>query len=181
MRSEPERLFPLEHRDTLNHVLSEFAPQAKRLLILEGGVNGSTVSRAAGAAPLRVLIADDSSAIRRVVRELVSHGPEGFLICGESADGQDALQKAAELLPDVVLLDLSIPVLSGLDTARIFQKDYPATCVVLMSAQEPDMLARIAAAALVPYSISKSAIASDLHRVLAAISRQKDAPNRSAA
>lgn len=140
-----------------------------------------TGCRSAGAAPLRVLIADDSSAIRRVVKELVSRGPADWLVCGESADGEDALRKAAELLPDVVLLDLSIPILSGLDTAKIFQHDYPATCVVLMSAQEPDVLARIAASARVPYSISKSVIGSDLHNLLAAISRQKGAPNQSAA
>ena len=133
------------------------------------------------AAPLRILIADDSSAIRRIVRELVGRQAEEWLVCGESSDGRDALRKAAELRPDVILLDLSIPVISGLDAAKILQSDSPATCIVLMSAQEPEMLARIAASARVPYSISKSVIANDLRGLLAAISRQKGAPNQSAA
>ena len=137
--------------------------------------------RGVGGDPLRILIADDSSAIRRIVRDLVGHQSRDWVVCGESADGKEALQKAAELRPDVILLDLSIPVISGLDAAKILQKDYPTTCVVLMSAQEPDVLARIAASARTPYSISKSVIANDLHRLLAAISRQKGTPNRSAA
>jgi DNA-binding NarL/FixJ family response regulator len=91
------------------------------------------------------------------------------------------LRKTAELQPDVVLLDLSIPVLSGVATAKILQNDYPAACIVFMSAQEPDVLARIAASARVPYSISKQAIGKDLSPLLTVISAEKGFSTQSAA
>jgi DNA-binding NarL/FixJ family response regulator len=122
---------------------------------------------------LRVLLADDSSAIRRIVTELFAANPAQWTICGECRDGRDTIQKAAELRPDVVLLDLSLPVLSGLEVARILGRDTPSATLVLMSAQEQSVLERLAVVAKAPFSVSKSLIAERLIPVMEEIFAQK--------
>jgi two-component system invasion response regulator UvrY len=66
---------------------------------------------------LRILIADDSDIVRRGIVALLS-GLRALTICGEAASGEDALQKARELQPDLVLLDVNLPDASGLELAR---------------------------------------------------------------
>lgn len=116
----------------------------------------STIQRCGEVSPLSILIADDSPAMRAVLRELVECCGEEWSVCGEALDGSDAIQKAVSLRPDAILLDLSIPAVSGLEAAKILQRDCPTAEVILMSAQEPAILDRIAASAKVRYSISKA-------------------------
>jgi DNA-binding NarL/FixJ family response regulator len=68
-------------------------------------------------APFRILIADDHEWVRRSVRTLLASCP-GWEICGEAVDGRDTLKKARRLNPDLVLLDIGMPYLSGLEVAR---------------------------------------------------------------
>jgi DNA-binding NarL/FixJ family response regulator len=76
-------------------------------------------SRAPAAATIRVLIADDHAVVREGIRHVLS-ADEGFVVIGEAATGAEAVRMATELHPDVVVLDLSMPELSGLDaTPRI--------------------------------------------------------------
>src|SRR5829696_7089297 len=70
----------------------------------------------AASPPIRVLIADDHAVVREGIRHVLS-ADEGFDVVGEAANGADAVTLAAELLPDVVVLDLSMPELSGLEAA----------------------------------------------------------------
>src|SRR3569832_1765714 len=63
-------------------------------------------------ATLKVLIADDSSSVRRALSALV-HRNTNWIVCGEAVDGEEAVRKVTELSPEVVLLDLSIPVMDG--------------------------------------------------------------------
>ena len=65
-------------------------------------------------------------------------------MCGEATNGEDAVRDVAKLLPDVILLDLSIPLLHGLRVAEILKRDYPALVVILMSEQEISVLSRLA-------------------------------------
>jgi two-component system response regulator DesR len=118
----------------------------------------SPIRARSGVNPLRILIADDCEAVRRVIRKHLSDGPTAWCVCGEARDGEEALTKAAELQPDVVLLDFSLPKLSGLEVARRLAAEHPACAIVLMSAQDPELLRRIAAAAGLAHSFPKTSV-----------------------
>ena len=63
-----------------------------------------------------VLIVDDVEMIRRAVRELFTSEAD-FDVCGEAANGQEAIERAQEFHPDLIVLDLSMPVMNGIDAA----------------------------------------------------------------
>jgi DNA-binding NarL/FixJ family response regulator len=67
---------------------------------------------------VRILIADDNEMVRRRLAGILSSVPR-WEVCGQAIDGQEAMQKAAELLPDLILLDISMPGLSGLEATRL--------------------------------------------------------------
>jgi response regulator NasT len=90
------------------------------------------------APPTRVVVADDSGLMRRVLTHALSDA--GFEVVGQAADGADAVALFRQLEPDVVLMDLRMPVLSGLDAARLIKHDSPATQVVLLTAFESPAL-----------------------------------------
>ncbi|HEY6467082.1 MAG TPA: response regulator transcription factor [Candidatus Acidoferrales bacterium] len=131
--------------------------------------------RVAEVPPLRILIADDSDAIRGILRRLIADGASECRICGEAVDGRDVIRKAAELRPDAILLDLSIPVVSGIEAAKVLQRECPAVDVIFMSAQEPSVLSRLAANAHVSASISKTLLARELMPLLHEISARRRA------
>lgn len=140
----------------------------------------STAQCVGKVSPFSVLIADDSSAIRAVLRHLVEGHGDQWHVCGDAIDGREAIEKGINLRPDAILLDLSIPVVSGLEAAKILQKECPTSEVILMSAQEPTVLERIAATAKVRYSISKALLAEQLLPLMQEISLRKRS-SRSAA
>lgn len=130
--------------------------------------------------PLRILIADDSDAIRGILRRLITEGATGCRICGEAVNGPEVIRKARELRPDAILLDLSIPVLSGLEAAKILERECPTAEVVFMSAQEAPVLARLAANSRVSGAISKMLLANELVPLLRHISVRKKGDCRAA-
>jgi len=85
--------------------------------------------------PVRVLIADDDAAIRRLLRRLIeTHN--GWTVCAAASDGHEAVDKAAELKPDVVVLDLAMPDMNGFQAAKeIAQKD-PEVPMLLFTVQQ---------------------------------------------
>jgi PAS domain S-box-containing protein len=91
--------------------------------------------------PLSILIADDHEVIRRSLRSLLSSRPE-WTICGEAADGAEAVQITKEQHPDVVLMDISMPVMSGVEAARIIRDDHPGTQVLIISQNDPAITER---------------------------------------
>jgi DNA-binding NarL/FixJ family response regulator len=80
---------------------------------------------------VRILIADDHPEIRKALRRLLS--AEGWDVCGEAADGPDAIAAVRRLAPDVVIVDLFMPGMSGLDAAREMRRDRPALLIMLMT------------------------------------------------
>lgn len=89
-----------------------------------------------------VLIVDDHAAVRRAIR-LAFKYVRG-LVLREAVDGDDAIEKAKELRPDAVILDMSMPVLNGLETARILKKLMPAVPLFMLTAHVSPQL-RVAA------------------------------------
>ncbi|MBW3615704.1 MAG: response regulator transcription factor [Actinobacteria bacterium] len=80
---------------------------------------------------VRLLLADDHTMVRQSVRR--SMEAEGFEIVGEAADGEEAVRLALELMPDVVLMDISMPVLDGVEATRQLRRQRPATQVVVLT------------------------------------------------
>jgi DNA-binding NarL/FixJ family response regulator len=80
-----------------------------------------------------VLVADDSLAIQRSLSELFNREPD-FIVCGCANNGKDAIEKAQHLHPDLVVLDLSMPIMNGLDAARVLTDVMPEIPVIMFSA-----------------------------------------------
>jgi DNA-binding NarL/FixJ family response regulator len=81
---------------------------------------------------LSVLIVDDYPAIRSAIRAGLERYP-GFSVCGEAADGADAIEKATKLKPDFILLDLSMPGMNGMETAPVLKRLMPHVRIVAFS------------------------------------------------
>lgn len=90
---------------------------------------------------LRILIADDHDLMRRGLRALLESHP-GWEICGEAANGRDAVALTEELKPDISILDITMPELNGVDAARRILKASPDTEVLLLSVHYSDQLIR---------------------------------------
>lgn len=86
-------------------------------------------------ADIRVAIADDEEGMRLILRKLIE-GEEGFSLCGEAKDGQELLALAAEKRPQVCILDVEMPGMSGLECARLLQDTDPQTVLVFATAHE---------------------------------------------
>lgn len=84
---------------------------------------------------VRILIADDDAAIRRLLRRLIENHA-GWQVCGDAHDGQDAVDKSAQLSPDVVVLDLAMPQMNGLQAAREISKSLPDVPLLLLTVQQ---------------------------------------------
>lgn len=84
---------------------------------------------------VRILIADDDAAIRRLLRRLLESHAE-WSVCGDACDGKEAVSKAAELNPDIVVLDLAMPHCNGLQAAREIAHVTPEIPMLLLTVQQ---------------------------------------------
>jgi two-component system response regulator EvgA len=76
-----------------------------------------------------VFIVDDNPSVRTGIRKLLE--PSGFAICGEASDGLDAVERAPEINPDLIILDVSMPRMHGLDAARKLHDIHPHVPIIL--------------------------------------------------
>jgi two-component system, NarL family, nitrate/nitrite response regulator NarL len=81
---------------------------------------------------LRILIVDDHELVRRGIAALLL-SRNGVELCGEASNGEEALQKAAELRPDLIILDVTMPVLNGLEAARRIREFLPSVPILMLS------------------------------------------------
>jgi len=96
--------------------------------------------------PIRVLIADDSVRTREGLRVLFATWPE-ITVVGEAADGQEAVQLVAECLPNVVLMDLHMPVLDGVQATQLIKQRWPTITVVVLTMYAMEQATALAAGA----------------------------------
>jgi CheY-like chemotaxis protein len=89
----------------------------------------------------RILIADDHEMLRQGVRILLQTDAE-FEICGEAVDGQEAVEKAAVLKPDLIILDINLPVMNGLAAVRQILRTAPRTKILIFTVHESDQTVR---------------------------------------
>lgn len=87
--------------------------------------------------PLRILIADDHEVVREGMRALIEHEP-GWQVCGTATNGQEAVDTAKKLKPEVVVLDMTMPELDGLEALRQIKRALPNTEVVVFSAHHSE-------------------------------------------
>lgn len=86
---------------------------------------------------MRILLADDHAVVRAGLRQLLTNQPD-MVVVGEATDGVDAVEKAKSLRPDVTLLDIAMPHLSGLDAVRLIKDAVPQTQIVVLSMHQKE-------------------------------------------
>jgi PAS domain S-box-containing protein len=110
---------------------------------------------------LRILIVDDHETVRRGIRALLSTRPD-WVVCGEAADGLEAVEKAKSLRPDVVLMDISMPRMDGVEATRIIRQEVPESKVIIVSQNDRDEVSRQAAEIDAGGYVDKADLARDL-------------------
>jgi DNA-binding NarL/FixJ family response regulator len=121
---------------------------------------------------LRILIADDHEVVRRGLCSLLqSH--EGWEICGEATDGRDAVEKAKQLKPDVVVLDVGMPNLNGLAATRQLAQQDPRCKIIVLTITDSDQVIREALDAGARGFVLKSDAARDLVTAVEALARNR--------
>jgi DNA-binding NarL/FixJ family response regulator len=121
---------------------------------------------------LRVLIADDHEAVRKGVCSILGSRKD-LEVCGEAENGRDAIEKARELKPDVVILDITMPVLSGFEAAREIRKTMSVP-ILILSMHESKQLIEEAKKIGVQGYVTKTEAASRLLLAVDALLRKQD-------
>ena len=121
---------------------------------------------------MRILVVDDHEFIRRGIRSLLATEP--FLtFCGEAIDGRDAVEKAMALRPDIVVMDISMPNMNGLEATREIKRLLPESEIVILSQHETPEMVRQAFKVGARGYVVKSAIGTDLLEALAKVGRRE--------
>jgi DNA-binding NarL/FixJ family response regulator len=103
----------------------------------------------------RILIVDDSPIIRRTIRTLLEQQPQ-WSVCGEAGNGRDGIDQALLLHPDLVVIDLVMPVMNGIETSRALKKLLPSTPLVMFTTFTDPFLTKDALTAGVKAVVAKS-------------------------
>jgi DNA-binding NarL/FixJ family response regulator len=109
----------------------------------------------------RVLLVDDNAVVRSFVRQLFEFQSD-FEISGEAENGREALKEAKKLKPDLIILDLIMPIMNGFDAAPLLRQLLPETRIILFTQQGGSEVERLARAAGIDAVVSKSQAASEL-------------------
>jgi DNA-binding NarL/FixJ family response regulator len=103
----------------------------------------------------RVLIADDNAFVRTALYELFEREPD-FTVCGLAENGREAIEEARRLRPDLIILDFAMPLMNGLEAARVLKQIMPSAILILYSAASDEFPAHFARSVGISGLISKS-------------------------
>jgi DNA-binding NarL/FixJ family response regulator len=118
-----------------------------------------------GSPSFRILIVDDHELIRQGVRFIFSRDSQ-FAICGEAANGAEAIEQVKNLNPDVVILDISMPVMNGLEAAPEIRRVAPKTKIVVLTMHDSAQMRKQAQDAGADAFVTKAQVASQLMQVV---------------
>jgi DNA-binding NarL/FixJ family response regulator len=114
----------------------------------------------------RILLADDHEIVRKGIKSLLD-GQFPWEVCGEAENGREAVEKVDELHPDLVILDLSMPLLNGIEAAREIRRRAPNVKIVIFSMHDSARIAEEAKNAGADAYLAKTAHFSDLQKTIA--------------
>ena len=121
----------------------------------------------------RVLVADDHELVRRGVLASIQQFRPDWEVCGEASNGREAVASAASLKPDLVVMDISMPEMNGLEATRQILKDRPETEVLMLSMHESEQLVREVLASGARGYVLKADAGNDLIAALDALRQHK--------
>jgi DNA-binding NarL/FixJ family response regulator len=119
---------------------------------------------------LRILVVDDHEVVRRGLLALLGT-QAGWEVIGEAASGPDAVRKVAQTKPDVVIMDITMPVMSGLDATRLIMETVPQTKVLIFTMHDSEQMMQTALEAGARGYVLKSNAASDLIAAIRALAQ----------
>jgi DNA-binding NarL/FixJ family response regulator len=131
--------------------LPDLPPQKRRFkiaLLVPQPAKGAVMAHS-------ILIVDDNLSIRRGLSELFQREVD-FDVCGDAENGKEAIQKARELHPELIVLDLSMPIMNGLEAARILKRVMPKIAIIIYSVDGDSSIEREARSAGASALVSKS-------------------------
>jgi DNA-binding NarL/FixJ family response regulator len=119
--------------------------------------------------PIRIVLADDHVLVRQSLKSLLER--EGFQVAGEASDGQEGVRQVETLHPDIAVMDISMPILNGLDAAREISRTSPKTKTILLTQHDEGQYISEALEAGVKGYVLKSQVANDLLLAIRQVSR----------
>jgi two-component system response regulator NreC len=119
--------------------------------------------------PVRIVLADDHILVRQGLKSLLER--EGFQVVAEASDGQDAVRHVELLQPDIAVMDISMPILNGLNAAREMSRSFPKTKIILLTQHDEGQYVSEALDAGVKGYVLKNQVASDLLLAIRQVSR----------
>lgn len=159
----PAKSWFLGRFDGGSFIFSDGAPHSVRWQAAQGGRPENEVKKA-----FRILIADDHEAVRRGLKAALAGA--GWVVCGEAIDGREAIQKAKDLKPDLIILDVTMPTLGGLDAAREILKNGDGAKILIFTMHESRQIREETAAlgvhALAVKSAPLSTLLATIHSLL---------------
>lgn len=114
---------------------------------------------------IKIFIADDHHLVREGIRSILENEP-GFVVVGEASNGRDAVTAVTQLCPDVILMDVSMPLLNGLEATRQLQRDFPNIKILALSVHEDEEIIRQMLAAGAMGYLTKFADSSELIKAI---------------
>jgi len=123
---------------------------------------------------LRILIVDDHEVVRRGLLALLAT-QAGWEVVGEATSGPDAVKKVAQTEPDVVVMDITMPVMSGLDATRLIMETAPKTKVLIFTMHDSEQMMQTALEAGARGYVLKSNAASELVAAIRALAKGESA------
>lgn len=111
--------------------------------------------------PVTILIVDDDQGFREMVKRLLEREPEVSVV-GEAGDGEEAVQRARELRPDVILMDIAMPRVDGLEATRRIKAERPETKVLILTIHNEEAYRRAAQASGADVFLPKKTLMADL-------------------
>lgn len=124
---------------------------------------------------VRIVLADDHEVVRQGVRRFLETQPS-LEICAEAANGQEAVEKTLSLKPDIVILDLSMPVMNGVEAARQIRQLVPSAKIIVFSMHDFAQLAETVKQAGADAYVSKSSRVDKLYEAIRTVLNNGSSP-----